>query len=75
MGLSVEGESGGEAACYKVGDKGKRDMEIDKGVSDSIGHRRHGMACLGATEVQNACYQPWCIFPARSRQASGYNRA
>ena len=67
MGLGVEGESGGEAACFKVDDEGKCDTEIDRGVSDSIRQRRHEMACLGATEVENACYKPLCIFWASFR--------
>ena len=63
----MEGESGGEAACFKVDDEGKCDMDIDGGVSDSIRQRRHEMACLGAAKVENACYQPWCIFQASFR--------
>ena len=58
MGLGVEGESSGEAARFNVDDEGKCDMEIDGGVSVSIRQRRHEMACLGAEEVESACYLP-----------------
>ena len=67
MALGVEGESGGEASCFKVDDEGKCGMEIDGEVSDSIRQRSHEMACLGAEEVENACYQPWRIFQANFR--------
>ena len=64
MGLGVEGESCGEASCYKVGDEGKRGMEIDGEVYDCFRPRRHEMACLGAEEVEGASYQLWRIFQA-----------
>ena len=63
----MQGESGGEASCFKVDDEGNFGMEIDVGVSDSMRQRRHEMACLGAEEVESASYQPLRIFHANFR--------